>query len=181
VAIRRGSTPQVALARLTTTGETKVRQTRRLPANAPPRRAPAADDVCSSFQPILTELLRQLGRSAIPCRLADLGRESRNIHRPGHPFRSPLPFVAAGQAYALKSFVVSSRNSEVNHMEIVGLLLGLIIGAGCRILNIPSPAPPTLIGALLVVAMTVGFIGADRVLAPRDQVLEGSVTGTDTK
>jgi XapX domain-containing protein len=89
--------------------------------------------------------------------------------------------VAAGQAYALKSFVVSSRNSEVNHMEIVGLLLGLIIGAGCRILNIPSPAPPTLIGALLVVAMTVGFIGADRVLAPRDQVLEGSVTGTDTK
>ena len=54
-------------------------------------------------------------------------------------------------------------------MEIVGLLLGLAIGAGCRILNIPSPAPPKLSGALLVVAMTVGFIVADRVLPARDQ------------
>jgi XapX domain-containing protein len=30
---------------------------------------------------------------------------------------------------------------------IVGLLPGLIIGAGCRLFDIPSPAPPRLIGA----------------------------------
>jgi XapX domain-containing protein len=57
-------------------------------------------------------------------------------------------------------------------MEIVGLLLGLVIGAGCRILNIPSPAPPKLIGALLVVAMTVGFIAADRVLPAGQEAVE---------
>ena len=42
----------------------------------------------------------------------------------------------------------------------LGLLLSLLIGAGCRWFDIPSPAPPTPIGALLVVAMTAGFVVA---------------------
>jgi XapX domain-containing protein len=45
---------------------------------------------------------------------------------------------------------------------VLGLLLGLGIGAGCRYLDVPSPAPPVLQGALLVVAMTLGYIAADR-------------------
>ncbi len=49
---------------------------------------------------------------------------------------------------------------------IIGLVLGLIIGAGCRFFDIPSPAPPRLIGACLLFAMTVGFVTADHVLAP---------------
>lgn len=49
----------------------------------------------------------------------------------------------------------------------LGLLLGLAIGAGCRYLGIPSPAPPVLPGALLVVAMTLGYIAADRWLCRR--------------
>lgn len=44
---------------------------------------------------------------------------------------------------------------------VLGLALGLLIGAGCRWLDIPVPAPPKLIGALLVVAMTVGYLGVD--------------------
>jgi XapX domain-containing protein len=44
----------------------------------------------------------------------------------------------------------------------LGLLLGFGIGALCRWLGIPSPAPPVLSGALLVVAMTLGYIGIDR-------------------
>ena len=40
---------------------------------------------------------------------------------------------------------------------IIGLVLGLVIGAGCRFFDIPSPAPPRLIGACLLLAMTVGF------------------------
>ena len=39
---------------------------------------------------------------------------------------------------------------------IIGLVLGLVIGAGCRFFDIPSPAPPRLIGACLLLAMTVG-------------------------
>ena len=44
---------------------------------------------------------------------------------------------------------------------IVGIALGLAIGAGCRWFDVPLPAPPKLVGALLVVAMTLGFLGTD--------------------
>jgi len=47
---------------------------------------------------------------------------------------------------------------------LLGLLVGLLIGAGCRFFDIPSPAPPRLIGAFLLVAMTLGFVVADRLL-----------------
>ena len=46
-----------------------------------------------------------------------------------------------------------------------GLLLGFLIGAGCRWFDLPLPAPPRIVGALLVVAMTLGFIGADFAIA----------------
>jgi XapX domain-containing protein len=39
-----------------------------------------------------------------------------------------------------------------------GAVLGLAIGAICRACDIPSPAPPTPVGALLVVAMTAGYV-----------------------
>ena len=50
---------------------------------------------------------------------------------------------------------------------ILGLLLGFLIGAGCRWLDIPAPSPPSLVGALLVVAMTLGYAATDRYLAAR--------------
>jgi XapX domain-containing protein len=49
---------------------------------------------------------------------------------------------------------------------IIGLALGLIVGAGCRFFAIPSPAPPHLIGACLLFAMTLGFVAADHLLPP---------------
>ncbi len=49
----------------------------------------------------------------------------------------------------------------------LGLLLGLAIGALCRWGGVPVPAPPALTGALLVVAMTLGYVAADRWLARR--------------
>jgi XapX domain-containing protein len=45
-----------------------------------------------------------------------------------------------------------------------GLIIGLLIGAGCRWFDIPVPSPPKLVGALLVVAMTVGYMLLDWVL-----------------
>lgn len=44
------------------------------------------------------------------------------------------------------------------------LALGLGIGLGCRWFDLPLPAPPKLVGALLVVAMTLGFMGTDLAL-----------------
>jgi XapX domain-containing protein len=55
---------------------------------------------------------------------------------------------------------------------IIGLLLGLIVGAGCRLFDIPSPAPPRLIGACLLLAMTVGFVAADHLLPPGKTIME---------
>jgi XapX domain-containing protein len=51
---------------------------------------------------------------------------------------------------------------------VLGLLLGVLIGAGCRLLEIPLPAPQALIGALLVVAMTLGYIVIDRFATHRE-------------
>lgn len=48
--------------------------------------------------------------------------------------------------------------------EAIGLLLGCAIGAACRWFDIPAPAPPSIPGALLVVAMTLGFIVTDRLV-----------------
>ncbi len=47
----------------------------------------------------------------------------------------------------------------------LSLLLALAIGVASRLAAIPLPAPPRLVGALLVVAMTLGFLGADLALA----------------
>ena len=44
----------------------------------------------------------------------------------------------------------------------LGLVLALVIGVACRLATIPLPALPVLIGALLVLAMTVGYVAADR-------------------
>jgi XapX domain-containing protein len=54
---------------------------------------------------------------------------------------------------------------------IIGLALGLVIGAGCRFFDIPSPAPPRLLGACLLLAMTVGFVTADYILPPGKTVV----------
>ncbi|MEM7055172.1 MAG: DUF1427 family protein [Pseudomonadota bacterium] len=41
---------------------------------------------------------------------------------------------------------------------VIAITLGLLIGFICRWFDLPLPAPPKLVGALLVVAMTLGFI-----------------------
>ena len=46
----------------------------------------------------------------------------------------------------------------------LGLILALLIGIVCRVAGIPVPAPPAIVGALLVAAMAVGFVATDRVL-----------------
>ena len=45
---------------------------------------------------------------------------------------------------------------------LLGLALAFAIGFACRAFAIPSPAPPVIVGALLVVAMTIGYLLVDR-------------------
>ena len=44
---------------------------------------------------------------------------------------------------------------------VLGIALGLLIGVACRWFDLPLPAPPHIVGALLVVAMTLGFLAMD--------------------
>ncbi len=46
--------------------------------------------------------------------------------------------------------------------SMIGIVLTFALGLSCRAFGIPSPAPPLILGALLVMAMTVGYIAVDR-------------------
>jgi len=48
----------------------------------------------------------------------------------------------------------------------IALLVAFLVGAGCRFFDIPAPAPPALTGALLVFAMSLGYVVVDRWKAP---------------
>jgi XapX domain-containing protein len=45
--------------------------------------------------------------------------------------------------------------------NLIGIALGFAIGAACRWFDIPCPAPTRVVGALLVVATTAGFLVVD--------------------
>jgi XapX domain-containing protein len=56
---------------------------------------------------------------------------------------------------------------------ILGLIIAASIGAACRYFDVPVPAPPKLFGALLVLAITLGYIGTD--LLMRGQAGDGAL------
>ncbi len=47
---------------------------------------------------------------------------------------------------------------------VAGVAIAFLLGAICRWLKLPVPAPPTVFGALLVMAVTLGFIVTDKLL-----------------
>jgi XapX domain-containing protein len=57
----------------------------------------------------------------------------------------------------------------------IGLSIGFLLGFACRYFDIPVPSPPKLLGAFLVVAVTVGYMAADRILtkpAPKPTLIQ---------
>lgn len=51
------------------------------------------------------------------------------------------------------------------NLIMLGLAMALCIGIGCRLLDLPLPAPPKMQGALLVLAMTLGYVAGDRLFS----------------
>ena len=49
----------------------------------------------------------------------------------------------------------------------ISLVIGLGIGFGCRVFNVPVPSPPSLVGVLLIFSITAGYLAADRILEKR--------------
>jgi len=52
---------------------------------------------------------------------------------------------------------------------VIGFVLSFLIGAGCRYFDIPAASPPVIPGALIVLAMTLGYTSMDRVLIRKDR------------
>jgi XapX domain-containing protein len=50
---------------------------------------------------------------------------------------------------------------------LVGVIVSFVVGVGCRYFDIPVPSPPVIPGALLVLAMTIGYSTANTLLNRR--------------
>jgi XapX domain-containing protein len=57
---------------------------------------------------------------------------------------------------------------------LIAFIVAFGIGAGSRWANVPSPAPQAIVGALLIVAMSAGWVSADHFL-PHKQAATVSV------
>jgi len=51
----------------------------------------------------------------------------------------------------------------------IGFVLSFIIGAGCRYFDIPAASPPVIPGALIVLAMTLGYSSMDRLVSHKNR------------
>jgi XapX domain-containing protein len=51
----------------------------------------------------------------------------------------------------------------------IGFVLSFLVGAGCRYFDIPAASPPVIPGALIVLAMTLGYTSMDRALNRKDR------------
>ncbi|MGB9154454.1 MAG: XapX domain-containing protein [Alphaproteobacteria bacterium] len=63
----------------------------------------------------------------------------------------------------------------------IGLLLGFVIGVLCRYAALPLPAPVALSGAILVLAMTSGYILTGRVAQGRPNLTKALCGGPTGK
>ena len=55
----------------------------------------------------------------------------------------------------------------MNAKFLISLAMAFLIGLACALLKIPVPAPPAITGAILVVAITVGYLLTDKYLAKK--------------
>jgi XapX domain-containing protein len=47
---------------------------------------------------------------------------------------------------------------------LLGIAVALAIGGTVRLLKLPIPSPPSVVGALMVLALTLGYLGMDWLL-----------------
>jgi XapX domain-containing protein len=83
-------------------------------------------------------------------------------------FRTAIsPIATIGDTRALAAN--GKRGSFMIVKGLIGILLGLGIGAGCRWSGIPLPGPQAIFGAVLAVAMATGFTVTDRLMASKQR------------
>ena len=63
---------------------------------------------------------------------------------------------------------------------LVAYLLAFGVGMFCKYFEIPAPAPPVVPGALLVVAMTFGYVVGDKILPKKNSASPPAVSASVT-
>jgi XapX domain-containing protein len=63
---------------------------------------------------------------------------------------------------------------------LIGFVLSFLIGAACRYFDIPAASPPVIPGALIVLAMTLGYSSMDRVVSRQHAATTKSLCGGPT-
>jgi XapX domain-containing protein len=90
-------------------------------------------------------------------------------------YQSLFGYVAGSHRHGYAAFLSPHRHQLFRIARIrrtylkiaLGLTLALAIGIACRLAAIPLPAPPVLIGALLLLAMTLGYVATDHFASHR--------------
>ena len=59
---------------------------------------------------------------------------------------------------------------------IIGLVLAVFVGIGCRWFGIPLPGPPAIMGAAMAVAMATGYTATDYLLTKKSSAPNHSIT-----
>ena len=52
---------------------------------------------------------------------------------------------------------------------IIWIIISFAVGVGCRYFDIPVGSPPVIPGAILVLAMTLGYSSTDKLLSRKNQ------------
>ena len=55
----------------------------------------------------------------------------------------------------------------MNLKYLISLVIAFLLGLVCKLWGLPVPAPPMLLGALMISAMTLGFMATDKYLSKK--------------
>lgn len=56
----------------------------------------------------------------------------------------------------------------MNIKYLISVVIAFLLGAVCNLWGLPVPAPPMLLGALMISAMTLGYMATDRYLLKKE-------------
>lgn len=68
--------------------------------------------------------------------------------------------VAGGAA----SLAILKGRRRKSMKLLIGVVVSFVVGLGCRYFDIPVPSPPVVPGAVLVLAMTIGYSSTNALL-----------------
>ncbi len=57
----------------------------------------------------------------------------------------------------------------MNLKYLISVIIAFVLGAVCNLWGLPVPAPPMLLGALMIITMTLSYMATDRYLSKKEE------------